>query len=254
MVHGEERRRSAFVIAFLALALACVCVSRPAAALPNFDASRFDVDLAISSDYVVHGVTRSRGKPVAQAQVGWTGESGWMVGTWLSTLDLNPGRGPNREYDPYIAKRWLIGSDWALRTDITRYIFRPGIELVPYDYTELRGALSFRDMFDVAVSWSPDYSGFSWLGPASNRTMLTYEVSGRFPATRWLGLNAGVGRRDLQEVFGISYWYWSAGTEATFQRWSLALTYIGSSYEARTLYTSEYAGHRVVATVSMRLR
>jgi uncharacterized protein (TIGR02001 family) len=254
MVYGEERRRSAFVIAFLALAAACVGLSHQALAVPSFETTHFDVDVAVSSDYVVHGITRSQGKPVVQAQVGWSGESGWMLGTWLSTMDLNPGRGPNRVFDPYVAKRWLLGRDWALRTDLTRYMFRPSIDRVPYDYTELRGALTFRDVFDVALSWSPDYSGYSWLGPASHRTMLTYEASGHFPVSRWLGVNAGIGRRDLEEVFGTSYWYWSAGTEATFQRWSLALTYIGSSYEARTLYTPEYAGKRLVATVSMRVR
>jgi uncharacterized protein (TIGR02001 family) len=226
----------------------------PAHAAVGFDTSRFEIDVAASSDYVVHGITRSRGKPVVQAQIGWTGDSGLMLGTWVSTLDLNPGRGPTREIDPYVAKRWLMGRDWSLRTDLTRYIFRPGIEQVPYDYTELRGALTYRDLLDLAVSWSPDYSGYSWHGPASNRTMLTYEASAHFPATRWLGLNAGVGRRDLEDVFGVSYWYWSAGTEATFQRLSFALTYIDSSYAARELYTKEYAGSRVVATLSMRLR
>jgi uncharacterized protein (TIGR02001 family) len=253
MNFGEERRRPAFVIASVAIAIVAT-VAGPASAAPSFDAARFDIDVAISSDYVVHGVTRSQGKPIVQAQLGWTGESGWMAGAWLSTIDLNPGPGPNREIDPYVGKRWLIGLDWAVRTDLTRYIFRPGIEQVPYDYTEVRSALSFRDLCDVAVSWSPDYSGYSWFGPAHNRTMLTYEASGHFPATRWLALNAGIGRRDLQDVFGTSYWYWSAGTEATFERLSLALTYIGSSSEARELYTSEYAGNRVVATLSMRLR
>jgi hypothetical protein len=124
---------------------------------------------------------------------------------------------------------------------------------VRYDYTELRGALSYRDVLDLAVSWSPDYSGYSWQGTASGRTMLTYEASAHFPATRWLGLNVGVGHRDLQEVFGASYWYWSGGTEATFRRFSFALTYIGTGEAARELYTSDYAGNRVVATLGLRL-
>jgi uncharacterized protein (TIGR02001 family) len=254
MDHGEQRgrRRPAFVIASCALGLLAASLSAHGAA--GFDTSHFDVDVAVSSDYVVHGITRSQGRPIVQAQVGWTGESGLMVGTWLSTLNLNPGPGPNREIDPYIARRWLVSRDWSLRTDLTRYMFRPEIKWAPYDYTELRGALTYRDVLDFAVAWAPDYSGYSSHGAARNRTMLTYEVSGHFPATRWFGLNAGVGRRDLEEVFGASYWYWSWGTEATFRRLSLALTYIDSSYEARELYSGEYAGHRLVATLSMRLR
>jgi uncharacterized protein (TIGR02001 family) len=253
MAHGGQRRHGrGSLVASCVLALG----GWPLAALAvdfGFDTSRFDVDLAVSSDYVVHGVTRSQGEPVVQAQLGWTGESGWMVGTWLSTIDLNPGPGPDHEIDPYIARRWLVSRDWSVRTDLTRYMFRPRSR-IPYDYTEIRGALSYRDVLDLAVSWSPDYSGWSLQGTAVDRTMLTYEASGHFPVTRWLGLNAGIGLRDLEEVFGTRYWYWSAGTEVTIQRFSFALTYIGSSYGAGELYTSDYAGNRFVATLAVRLR
>lgn len=250
-VGGRRVRERKFVWMSFALALLACPFGVPAA---GFDTPHFDIDLAVSSDYVVHGVTRSQGKPVMQGQLGWTGESGLMVGTWLSTLDLSPGSSPTREIDPYIAKRWLVSSDWALRTDVTRYMFRPRSGYVRYDYTELRGALAFRDVLDLAVAWAPDYSGYSWAGGANGRSMLTYEAAGHFPVTRWLGLNAGIGRRDLEDVFGTSYWYWSAGTEVTFQRFSLAVTWIGSSYPARELYTSDYAGDRVVATLGVRLR
>ncbi|HVY80842.1 MAG TPA: TorF family putative porin [Steroidobacteraceae bacterium] len=238
-----------------ACALLFAAAVAPAAALPavGFDTARFNIDLSVSSDYVVHGITRSQGKPVAQAQLGWTGESGFMVGAWLSTLDLNPGPGPEYEIDPYLAKRWTLSPDWSLRTDLTRYMFRPSGGVVHYDYTELRAAMAFRDVLDFAVSWAPDYSGFSWEGPARNRTMVTYEASAHVPATRRVGLNAGVGRRDLEDAFGRAYWYWSAGTEANFDRVSVAVTWIGTSYGATELYGHEYAGNRLVATVGVRL-
>jgi uncharacterized protein (TIGR02001 family) len=242
------------ITASCALALLCVALPLPAAGLDSLDLSHVSFDLAVSSDYVVHGVTRSRGNPIVQAQLGWTGDSGWSVGTWLSTMDLNPGPGPNREIDPYIGRRWILGRDWSVRADLTRYLFRPGLEEVSYDYTELRSALSFRDLLEVAVGWSPDYSGYSHLGAAHDRTMLTYEAAAHFPAARWLTLNAGLGRRDLQDAFGAGYWYWSAGTEASFRRFSFALAYIGTSDAALELYGPKYAGDRVVATLAMRLR
>jgi uncharacterized protein (TIGR02001 family) len=253
MDHGRQRRQGRmFVLASGVLVLAAACCGPAFAA--GFDSSRFNIDVAASSDYVVHGITRSQGEPIVQAQLAWTGESGWMAGAWLAAIDLNPGPGPDKEIDPFLARRWLVSRDWALRTDVTRYMFRPNLAYLSYDYTEMRGALSYRDLLDLAVAWSPDYSGYSARGLASSRTMLTYEASAHFPAKRWLALNAGVGRRDLQEAFGTSYWYWSAGTEATFQRFSFALTYIGSSHQARELYTSEYAGNRLVATLGLRLR
>jgi uncharacterized protein (TIGR02001 family) len=241
----------------MSCALACLAHVAPAVALPfdlsRFDFSGFNVDLAVSSDDVVHGVTRSQGRPIVQAQIGWAGDSGWSAGTWLSTINLHPGPGPRAEIDPYLGKRWTLGRDWSLRTDATHYMFRPRSE-VPYDYTELRSALSFRDVVEVAVGWSPDYSGYSWARIGHNRTMLTYEASGHFPANRWLSLNAGLGRRDLQDAFGASYWYWSAGAETAINRLSFAVSYIGTSHVATELYGSEYAGDRMVATVALHLR
>lgn len=253
MDQGEQRGQGpAIVCVFGALVLGLL-LSLPAAAA-GFDTSGFNVDVAASSDYVVHGITRSQGEPIVQAQLGWTGESGFMAGAWLATINLNRGPGPTQEIDPFVAKRWLVGRDWSLRTDATRYMFRPKPEYASYDYTELRAAMSYRDVLDFAIAWSPDYTGYASTGPAINRTMLTYEASAHFPATRWLGLNAGVGQRNLQDAFGVKYWYWSAGAEAAVSRFSFAVTYIGSSYEARELYTSDYAGNRVVATLGLRLR
>ena len=68
-----------------ALVLTGATLPLRAAALDQLDLSHFNFDLAVSSDYVVHGVTRSQGKSIVQAQIGWTGDSGWTVGTWLST-------------------------------------------------------------------------------------------------------------------------------------------------------------------------
>ena len=248
------RHGHAAIWASCALVLTCVALPVQARGLDSLDLSHVNFDLAVSSDYVVHGITRSQGRPIVQAQLGWTGDSGWALGTWFSSENLNPGPGPSREIDPYIGKRWMLGRDWSLRSDLTRYMFRPELEVVAYDYTELRTALSFRDAVEVAVGWSPDYSGYSWNGMADNRTMLTYEVSGHFPATRWLTLNAGLGQRDLQDAFGASYWYWSAGTETSFQRWSVALSYIGTSHTADMLFGPRYAGDRFVATVALRLQ
>jgi uncharacterized protein (TIGR02001 family) len=261
MDHGRRQRHedAAITVSFaFVFVLVFACGPLPARATGpgarSFDFSHLNLDLAVSSDYVVHGVTRSQGNPIVQAQLGWTGDSGWSAGAWLSTIDLNPGRGPTREIDPYVGKRWMLGRDWSLRSDLTRYLFRPRLQGVAYDYTELRGALSFRDVLEIAIGFAPDYSGYSWRGPARDRTMLTYEASAHFPATRWLSLNAGAGRRDLQDAFGVSYWYWSAGTETSFDRVSFALSYIGTSHAAVDLYGSEYAGDRMVATVAVRLR
>lgn len=258
MGHGGRRRCAAIAVACV-LGMACHASATYAGILEfsAFDPSRFNLDVAISSDYVVNGVTRSQGKPIAQAQLGWMGDAGWTAGVWLSTANPNPGPGPTYELEPYVGKRWALDRNWSVRTDLTRYMFRPRAVTYhspAYDYTELRGAMSFRDLVDVSVTWSPDYSGYSLLGAERNRTMLTYEAAARFPAKRWLTLSAGAGRRDLESGVGAGYWYWSAGAETAFDRMSFALSYIGTSGAALALYGDEYAGHRMVATVALHLR
>lgn len=238
--------------ALAAATLALTCVSQADAA-PAFEGSRLSFDLALTSDHVVHGVTRSQGEPAAQAHLGLSRDSGWLVGVWLSTVDFGFSE-PRYEIDPSIGKRWLVGRDWSVRADLTRYLFRPRSQWQDYDYTELRGSVAFRDALEIAVTWAPDYSGYSWVGPAYDRRMLTYEASARFPTRRWLTLTAGAGRRDLQDAFGASYWYWSAGTEAATERVSFAITYIGTSRKAEDLYGRDDAGDRVVATLAFRVK
>lgn len=253
MRHGKQRRSGG--VAILTGCAFILAWSAPLTRAAGVDVlAPFTFDVALSSDYVVHGVSRSQGEPTVQAQLGWIADSGWLAGAWLSTVNLNPGHGPTLELDPYFGRRWAFGRDWTARTDITRYVFRPAISAVKYDYTELRGALSFRDVLDVAVAWSPDYSGYSSNRIADGQTMLTYEVSTHVPATRWLSFNAGIGRRDVRDAFRASYWYWSVGAETAFERVSLALSYIGASEEASELFGPEYAGDRLVATVALRLR
>ncbi|MEP7244647.1 MAG: TorF family putative porin [Gammaproteobacteria bacterium] len=253
MGHGEHQYSGAASLTVVALAFALSAIPVHAAA-PAVDLSQFHLDLAVTSDYVVQGVTRSQGDPSLQGQLGWMNDAGWMAGAWLATINLNPGHGPTWELDPYVAKRWVLGRDWSARMDLTRYVLRPSLRNIDYDYTDVRAALSFRDVVDMAIGWSPDYSGYSGVGVARRQTMITYEASGHLPASRWLAFNAGIGRRDLQDAFGRSYWYWSAGAEAAVERWSLGVSYIGTSRTASDLFGSEYAGDRVVATIALKVK
>lgn len=247
---GQRRQGRLLGLATCAFGLAWSASSQAT----GLDLSRVNLDVALSSDYVVHGVSRSGGEPSAQAQMAWNGESGWIVGAWLATVNMNPGPGPTLEIDPYLARRFQWGNDWSLRADVTRYLFRRRLEWAPYDYTELRTGLSWRDTIDVAIAWAPDYSGFSRWGPSRHQSMFTYEGAARFPATRWLTFNGGLGYREMRDAYGAGYWYWSGGAEASVDRVSFAVAYIATSSNGRELFGYDNAGNRVVATLALRLR
>jgi uncharacterized protein (TIGR02001 family) len=221
-------------------------------AAPPAQAGEFDAGVAVSSDYVLHGLTRSQGKPVAQAQLGWANEAGWNVGTWFSTVDFNAGPSVSRELDFYLGKRWSLGKDVALLTELTQYTFDvPRGQSSSYDYAELRVGLSFREWIELSAGVSPNYTAYAY-GTLRQDTAIHYGATARYPATRWLSFNVGVGRFDLERLFGHTYTYWSAGGGLTFGAMDLSLGYIGSDETASELFGRD-AGDRFVATLALRL-
>jgi uncharacterized protein (TIGR02001 family) len=223
---------------------------------------QLDAGIAFSSDYVLYGLTRSQGKPVVQAQLGWANEHGWSAGTWFSTVDFNDGPGISRELDFYLAKRWSLGQDFALATELTQYTFNEPRSFPSHDYSELRVALSFREMLELSASVSPDYlmyvqpyshGGITYGGLTPRQTVFTYSATARLPATRYLSFNLGAGRFDLGNLLGATYTYWSAGGELAFGRLNLAVHYIGTDGVARQFFGSEQTDDRLVATLALRI-
>jgi uncharacterized protein (TIGR02001 family) len=231
------------------------------------DVGRLDAAVAVSSDYVLYGRTRSQGDPVVQAQLGWAHDSGWSAGTWFSTVDYNDGPGISRELDFYLARRWSLGRDFAVHTELTQYTFNEPRTAPSQDYTELRAAVTYRQMLELSASVSPNYSfyyrdphngTYDWdapleTGQTPQRTVLTYGAAVHLPATRHLSLHLGAGRFDMQRLAGRTYTYWSAGGELALGRFNLALDYIGTDSVARQVFGHDRTRDRFVATVAVRL-
>jgi uncharacterized protein (TIGR02001 family) len=186
-----------------------------------------------------------------QAQLGWANDDGWSLGTWFSTVDYNDGPGISRELDFYLGKRWSLGRDFALLTELTQYTFNEPPSHPSHDYGEVRVALSFRELLEVSASVSPDYYAYSYWGIAE-QTAYTYGATAQLPVTHWLSFNAGIGRLDLSRLFGRTYTYWNAGGELRFGRLNLALSYIGSDDTASELF-GDRAQDGIVATLALRI-
>ena len=261
--------RKSRVIVTTAFAVSVMGFESPAV---RADVGQLDAAVAVSSDYVLYGRTRSQGDPVVQAQLGWAHDSGWSAGTWFSTVDYNDGPGVSRELDFYLARRWSVGRDFAVHTELTQYTFNEPRTAPSQDYTELRAAVTYKQMFELSASVSPNYS-FYYRGPYTppgyepgdipadgpyagmtpQRTVLTYGAAAHLPATRHLSLHIGAGRFDMQRLAGRTYTYWSAGGELALGRFNLALDYIGTDSVAREIFGRERTRDRLVATVAVRL-
>ena len=209
--------------------------------------------VAVASDYVAHGLTRSQGDSVLQARVGVTRESGWSVSLGASTLNLSAGPSVTREINFYIGKSWDLSRDWDLSASAAYYAFAKNSPRFPYDYSEAKLSLSYRGLLRVSLAASPDYSIFARGAPAREFTTLTSEIVANYPVARGLELTAGAGYYDLSDGIGNGYVFWSAGGAAQYQRFTLALTYVGTDSRSKRLFSRPFVGDHWVASIALRL-
>ena len=203
-----------------------------------------------TTDYVFRGLSQTRGGPALQADLHYQTSSGWFVGAWGSTVDLNRGPGATMEFNAYAGRAWPISGAWNARVTAVGYIYPNDTAYLRYDYFELVGSLSYEDWIEVTVSWSPDTSRYSSYGVSRNQRALTYELVGRVPLHGPVSATGSVGYYDLSQLFGTGYWYGSAGVAGTFDRFRVDLSYFATNHEAISLFGSEVAGDRWALTVA----
>lgn len=224
-----------------------------AMAAPPAMAQRLQAHLSLSSDYVVHGVSRSQGDPTLQAQLGAELGAGWSMGLSAATMNLNPGRGPNRELGLYLSRAKSLDRDWTLTGTLATYRYEAQIPGLDYDYSEARVELSWRERLQLGVTVSPDFSTGTRLGVTRDSTTLDSTLTLLLPLSDPLTLSAGIGRFDLSDGLGLRFWYWSAGAVYTGRRLSLALTFTGAEPVTRAMFNDASTGDRLIATVSWRV-
>lgn len=216
-------------------------------------AAEWNANVAAASDYIVRGLTRSLKGAAVQGSIGLQGEKHWAAGIWASSVELYEGAGRHAEIDYFLSGELPLSRDWRLGGYATRYEFTGDSAFFSYDYTDLAVSLSFQDMITASVAWSPDYSYYSRWGPVYDATMLSYEVSARYPVTRHVQLVAGIGHTDLGSR-EHDYEFWSGGGEISWRRLSLSLSYVSSDRDAEWLFRDLAARDAWVATISFRIR
>ncbi len=232
---------------FAALLAFAVVAAPPAPAQP------LQAHLAVSSDYVVHGVSRSQGDPTLQAQVGADLGAGWSAGLSAATMNLNPGRGPNRELGVYLSRARSLDRDWTIAGTLAAYFYSAQIRGLPYDYHEAHLELSWRERVQLGIAISPDYSVGTRRGVARDSTALDYTLTVSQPLSQSVAVSAGIGQYDLSDGLGLRFTYWSAGAVYTGRRLSLALTWTDAEPITRTMFSAAATGERLIATISWRL-
>ena len=206
-----------------------------------------------TTDYVFRGLSQTRGKPALQADLHYQTPTGWFVGAWASTVDLNPGAGATLELNAYAGRNWLLGGPWSAKLTGVQYLYPSDGDVLSYDYFELVASAWYDDRLGVSVSWSPNtsrYSSYNDYGAVRNQATFTYEFVGQWPLRGPVSVTGGLGYYDLSQLFGTGYTYGSVGLAGTFRRFRVDLAYFANSQEAEDLFGTDVAGDRWSLTVA----
>jgi uncharacterized protein (TIGR02001 family) len=190
------------------------------------------------------GVSQTRGEPAVQADLHYQTSSGWFLGAWASSVDLNRGPGATVELNAYAGRSWPVSTSWNAKFTAVHYAYPNDTASLRYDYDELIGSLAFRDWILASVAWSPNTSRYSSRGVAIDRTAVTYDLAGRWPLFGPVVASGSAGYYDLDDLFGTGYGYWSAGVAVVLAHLQFDLGYFSAADRATDLFGPETTGAR----------
>lgn len=174
-----------------------VALSAPAFAQDDEEASSpFSFSVGVVSDYVFRGVSQTNQGPAWQASAEFEHSSGWYLGTWASRVDYEPGDGANAEVDLYIGWRRQVNDLLHVDVSFLRYEY---LTQNDYEYYEWLFRVGVGDYVGLELGYSNDVFN-------SSETGIYYGLSAAYPI-EWgeLTLQGGLGRYDLEDVYGTGY-------------------------------------------------
>ena len=206
--------------------------------------------IAITSDYVLRGVSQSNGKAAWQADAHWDFASGLSVGLWASQVELLP-ESDSWELDSYLQWHGALSSDWDLGASATYYSYPNDPRYVDYDYSELRASLTWRDQFRLAASWTPQVALYSYSdGLAEHRQVWTVEGSWHRDLPARLDLALGVGYYYPPGLDYATYAYGDATLGWKYGHWRVNLAWIWAQNAAHRQYALGPEGGPLVGTLT----
>lgn len=187
-----------------------------------------------TTNYVWRSYSKSNYEPAIQANLEYTHESGFYMGTSISSFNIgesgfhipgfefkfdNPAR---LEATPYVGWSFEVANDWRLDAEYKHYFYDGNIYAINGDYNEYYLFLHFKDLISMMASYAQDFYGLQ--GDSS-----FYEITGRYPLTDYLQFSTTFGYGITNEVVSDDYMYWNAGLTASYKFLSFDLRY----YDAR---------------------
>lgn len=183
--------------------------------------------VALTSDYLVDGVTQTNNDPALQLGFTAAFDSGFYMGVWGSQVDFGSSFKSNAETDWYIG---YAGGGEKVSYDIglVTYVYLPGGD--GFNFSELSGAITAYDTtFKALVSNS--YAGS---GIASARLKLnhTFAINDSWSVPLELGYDVFADPFDFGYAISDGYGYYKLGLSYTIKNWNFEGSWNQSSLKA----------------------
>ena len=230
-----------------ALSAALVCTTPICAAADLWGGS-----LALTSDYIVRGISRSNDRAALQLDVHYLNDHGFVAGLFASNTQIDPGEPRNVELDGFVGFAWTASSNWRGRALLSHYAYPWNRHGSGYDYDELDLDATYQEWLNVGLVFSPNAPRYSFYRGLIGVMSEAAEISVQRPLWRKLSATLGVGYSRLGAPDPAGYTYWSAGAAWDLAPVSLALSYVDTTAGAKALFYNAAAGGLWTGTVIWR--
>jgi uncharacterized protein (TIGR02001 family) len=223
----------------------------------------FGGSLALTSDYIYHGISQTCGDPAAQADVHYRSSGGQstaeaFAGVWGSAGLGQSICGKAREIDLYAGYSLAVGQDSSATVTYSHYGYPGGsYTLAPiagyrYDYDSLEAQWAWLDEVYLTLAWTPDALRFVNYMPLRDRSALSYGLQLHQPLAGGFSLSAGVGYDEIADPSGTGYGFWNAGVAYAWGPVQVQAGYFGTASRAVREFGSYVAGNRASVSAVWR--
>jgi uncharacterized protein (TIGR02001 family) len=241
--------------------LACLTGARASCAGVPWD--DFGGSLALTTDYVFHGISQTCGEPAAQGDVHFRSAGGEsaaeaFAGVWGSVGLGQSGCDQAREINFYGGYSLPITADSNATLTYTHYGYPGGGYAIGrlagyrFDYDALEAQWAWQDQVYLSVAWTPNALHYEYHEVLRNRSALSYGLQLHQPLPGGFSLSAGIGYDQIADPFGTGYGFWNAGLGYGLGKVQLQASYIGTADRALGLFGSRVAGSRGLVSAVWR--
>ena len=223
----------------------------------------FGGSLALTSDYIYHGISQTCGDPAAQADVHYRSSGGQsaaeaFAGVWGSAGLGQSACGKSREINLYAGYSLALSQDSSASLTYSHYGYPGGnYTLAPiagnrYDYDALEAQWAWLDEVYLTLAWTPDAYRFADYEPRENRSALSYGLQLHHALMGGFSLSAGVGYDEIADPSGTGYGFWNAGVAYAWGPVEVQAGYFGTASRAVREFGAYVAGSRAAVSALWR--